>query len=234
MRRAIPLLLVLLLAPAALAVDHFPMPNVLGKTEDEAVALFEAAGLSHVRGGPSNDDCDGAEGARVEGKIYCQKPKPGASVDRYTSVEFDVYEAPKPEPGWLSSEQLASLRGLTVAQAQQELKRMGHDGVVEVCAGPLHEELPHRQGLHHRAPVGHRRPRPHQPAGEPQGADLGATRVSKQQARVRGQWFVASGHVREPRSWLRDPHDARSPTASLRRARRLARLPIVLSGAHAL
>jgi hypothetical protein len=140
MRRAL-ILMLLLLAPAALGEEYIPMPNLVGKTLAQARAQLKAAGFVReleISSGPEEcpgDDDDGDDDARPPvGKINCQTPNPGASVNRHAIVQLHVYEAPTHE-GQIVREQIATLVGLTVERAKQELKRMGHDG--EVIIEPL-------------------------------------------------------------------------------------------------
>lgn len=105
------------------------VPNLIGKSADQAQKIVEKAGfLTELEVDTEPLVCDGP---KDNGKIQCQDPAPGKLVDHYTYIHVAVYHAPD-HSGRLLREDLAKLIGLTVDQAKAELKKMGHDGAVNV------------------------------------------------------------------------------------------------------
>jgi hypothetical protein len=108
--------------------DSSPVPDLLGKTPDDANAVAQAAGFTAVaqldRDGM---DCDHRAGP---GHVVCQTPRPGALVKHHL-VRIHVF-TPQSFPGQLIRGQLLTLCGLTVEQARQRLRELGHTGRVFV------------------------------------------------------------------------------------------------------
>lgn len=116
----------------AAAGDDVIVPDLLGKTREEAAALVAAAGFSH--GVESTRPVECVDAARVEGRVDCQDPPPGQRVKRYTLVQINVYRAPR-VAGAVVRAQLEALVGLTPAAARARLASYGHDGEVKVAPG---------------------------------------------------------------------------------------------------
>ena len=114
-------------ADAAPAAGMLAVPNMIGKTADEARALARAAGFAmEVESSPAVS-CD--HEPHDDGKISCQDPTPGARVSRYAMIQVKVY-MPQEHPGTLVRDQIEALRGLTPDQAKQRLREIGHTGKV--------------------------------------------------------------------------------------------------------
>lgn len=112
--------------------DDCVVPDLIGRTREEAVALVMAAGFTQ---GPESSrpvECEDAE--HVEGRINCQAPPAGKIVKKYTAVQINVYHKTR-IAGAIVREQLLSLIGMTPADAREALKSFGHDGTVEVSPG---------------------------------------------------------------------------------------------------
>lgn len=116
-------------APAASGTRRATVPDLMGKTPEEARALVKAAGFSHAPESTSPPQC--VDAREDPGLINCQDPDPGKSVPEYTLIKINVYQ-PQVLRGIIVRRQLASLHGLTPDQAKQELRKMGHDGPVQV------------------------------------------------------------------------------------------------------
>jgi beta-lactam-binding protein with PASTA domain len=104
------------------------MPNLLGKSLDEAIAIVRDAGFQHALE-TKPIACNGTED--IEGKINCQDPEPGKTVKRYQLINVNVYAAQQ-FPGQVRKHQMEALAGLTPDEAKKKLKSYGHDGEVEV------------------------------------------------------------------------------------------------------
>lgn len=105
------------------------VPDLIGKTRDEARAIVKAAGFTSEPESSRPLECEGA--AHEAGKINCQDPEAGKVVQRYTMIQINVYE-PHHIAGAIVRSQLDALRGMTPDQARQQLKKLGHDGKVTV------------------------------------------------------------------------------------------------------
>lgn len=120
--------------PAVAGQDgKIAVPNLIGKTADEAQKIVDKAGfLTELEIDTEPLVCDGP---KDNGKIQCQDPAPGKLVDHYAYIHVAVYHAQQ-RGGRLLREDLAKLIGLTVDQAKAELKKLGHDGAVNVETEP--------------------------------------------------------------------------------------------------
>jgi hypothetical protein len=105
------------------------VPDLMGKTADEARALVKAAGFVHAPESTLPLEC--VDAAQDAGLINCQDPEPGKSLEIYQLIKINVYR-PQVISGAIVRRQLATLHGLTPDQAKQELKKLGHDGKVHV------------------------------------------------------------------------------------------------------
>lgn len=109
------------------------MPNVIGKTPDEARALVKATGFtSDVEINPGIL-CDRGLGdpPPKEGRINCQTPDPGKLASRYAMIQISVATRDQDAERLLPVD-LKTVIGLTVEEARQRLKELGHVGNVKV------------------------------------------------------------------------------------------------------
>jgi hypothetical protein len=108
------------------------VPNVIGKTPDEAREIVRAAGFEGVES-TRPVSCDDAPDE--PGRINCQDPEPGKVVARYVNViQINVAQS-KHRAGIIMRDQLEAMVGLTVDQVKAQLKALGHDGKVIVEEG---------------------------------------------------------------------------------------------------
>jgi hypothetical protein len=105
------------------------VPNLIGKTPDEARALVKAAGFTGEPESTHPLECEGAP--REPGLINCQDPEAGQVVERYRMIAISVYREQVIQ-GAIVRRQLETLHGLTPDQAKQQLKKLGHDGQVSI------------------------------------------------------------------------------------------------------
>lgn len=105
------------------------VPNLIGKTPDEARALVKAAGFTGEPEATHPLECEGAP--REPGLINCQDPEAGQVVERYRMIAISVYREQVIQ-GAIVRRQLETLHGLTPDQAKQQLKKLGHDGQVSI------------------------------------------------------------------------------------------------------
>jgi len=105
------------------------VPNLIGKTPDEARALVKAAGFTGEPEATRPLECEGAP--REPGLINCQDPEAGQVVERYRMIAISVYREQVIQ-GAIVRRQLETLHGLTPDQAKQQLKKLGHDGQVSI------------------------------------------------------------------------------------------------------
>jgi hypothetical protein len=105
------------------------VPNLIGKTEEEARLLVKEAGFVHAPEGQTPLEC--VDAAREPDLINCQDPDPGTSLEIYQLIKIKVYRT-QVIHGAIVRRQLESLRGLTPDQAKAQLKKMGHDGEVKI------------------------------------------------------------------------------------------------------
>lgn len=104
------------------------MPDLMGKTREEAVALVRAAGFKH-EAETKPIACNGPE--QEVGKVDCQDPEPGKSVRAYTIVVFNVKEGSR-LTGMFLRRHFDSLKGMPVEAAKAQAKRDGHSGEIRV------------------------------------------------------------------------------------------------------
>lgn len=117
-------------APSGTGTPRLPVPDLIGKTPEEAHALALAAGFAHAPEATRPLECEGAP--RDPGRINCQDPEPGAVAARYTLITINVFR-PQVIAGAIVRSQLETLHGLTPDQARQQLKKLGHDGQVTIA-----------------------------------------------------------------------------------------------------
>ena len=119
-------------APSAGGADADGMvvvPNLVGKSFVEANAMVRQAGFRPEIEQTSPVECDTAPPG--EGLVRCQDPEPGKRVRSYTMLHVNVYHKPS-HYGRVTLEDLAALKGMTVAQAKAKLVDYGFTGEVVV------------------------------------------------------------------------------------------------------
>jgi hypothetical protein len=105
------------------------VPNLIGKTPEQARALVKAAGFAAEPEATHPLECEGAP--REPGLINCQDPEAGQVIERYRMITIHVYRE-QVITGAIVRRQLEALHGLTPDQARQQLKKLGHDGKVDI------------------------------------------------------------------------------------------------------
>lgn len=109
------------------------VPDLIGKTPEEAAELVARAGFSSAMEQSRPVECHDAP--QIEGKINCQDPAAGATVKPYTVVQVNVYR-PTRIAGAIVRSQLVALIGMTPEAAKAALASYGHDGYVVVEPTP--------------------------------------------------------------------------------------------------
>ncbi len=104
------------------------MPDLNGKTRDEAMASVRAAGFKH-EAEVSPIACNGPE--QEVGKVDCQDPDPGKSVKAYTLVRFNVKEGSR-LTGMFLRRHFDALKGMPIEAAKAQAKKDGHAGEIRV------------------------------------------------------------------------------------------------------
>jgi hypothetical protein len=105
------------------------VPNLIGKTPEQARALVKAAGFANEPEDTHPLEC--VDAAREPGLINCQDPDAGQVVERYRMITIRVYRE-QVIAGAIVRRQLETLHGLTPDEAKQQLKKLGHDGKVNI------------------------------------------------------------------------------------------------------
>ena len=105
------------------------MPDLNGRTRDEAIAMVRAAGFKH-EAEVQPIACNGPE--QEVGKVDCQDPDPGKSVQAYTLVRFNVKEGNRLAAGNVLRSDFEKMQGMTVADAKGYAKTIGHTGELQV------------------------------------------------------------------------------------------------------
>jgi hypothetical protein len=76
--------------------------------------------------------CSAAARFGVPGRPAASGASATASAGAPTAASDPVVDEPRPFSGMILPRQLAALRGLTVDEARAELRRLGHDGPVQL------------------------------------------------------------------------------------------------------
>jgi len=105
------------------------VPDLMGKTEAEAIAMVQAAGFKSAAE-ISPIACHDSPPTEI-GRIDCQDPSPGASVRAYTMVKFNVKRSDR-IANMVLRRDFEQMPGMTVEQATKLAKSVGHDGPVRV------------------------------------------------------------------------------------------------------
>ena len=122
----------LAIAAVAWSDAKLTVPDLFGKTQDEANAIVKNAGFAYEpgRGGIG---CKGPTptGKPNEWRVYCQDPAPGTLVDKHAMIQIELWMIAD-RSAWIEKEFLRSLIGLPIDQAKQKLHDVGHLGFIEV------------------------------------------------------------------------------------------------------
>ncbi|MGN6104905.1 MAG: hypothetical protein ACTHU0_07370 [Kofleriaceae bacterium] len=105
------------------------VPDLIGKTPEEAAAIVAAAGFLHKLDSSRVVQCENA--SRLDGRIDCQDPVPGTIVTRYGSIQISVHRVQRIS-GAIVRSQLQALIGMTTDQAKAALAGYGHAAAVTV------------------------------------------------------------------------------------------------------
>ncbi|MBZ0233627.1 MAG: PASTA domain-containing protein [Deltaproteobacteria bacterium] len=105
------------------------MPDLIGKSEEEAIAAVRAAGFR--QDAESNQMLECVDPPEVDGKVNCQSPSAGETVKAYTLVRIHVYR-PQKIAGAVVRHQLLALLGKSPDEAKRALASYGHDGEIKV------------------------------------------------------------------------------------------------------
>lgn len=108
--------------------ERLIVPDLIGKTLDDARTIVQATGFTSEIEVSEQPSCAGPTPG-AEGRVLCQAPQPGERTHRYAMIQVVVYR-PHRFSGMILPQQLAALRGLTVDEARQRLRALGHDGPV--------------------------------------------------------------------------------------------------------
>jgi hypothetical protein len=105
------------------------VPDLVGKTPEEAAALVEAAGFT----GPveSSRPVECYDAPEIDGLVNCQQPHAGETVKNYVTVQINVYRAQRSTSA-VVRDQLLALIGKSPDEAKAALAGYGHDGHVWV------------------------------------------------------------------------------------------------------
>ena len=98
------------------------VPNLIGKTPEQARALVKAAGFASEPEASRPLECEGAP--REPGLINCQDPEPGQVIERHRMIAINVYRE-QVITGAIVRRQLETLHGLTPDQAMQQANPAG-------------------------------------------------------------------------------------------------------------
>jgi hypothetical protein len=109
------------------------VPDVIGKTPDEARALVKAAGFTADVELNPGIGCHAGPGdpPSAEGLVDCQKPDPGTPASSYAMIQISVKERQRIDFA-LRHADLQTVIGLTVEDARKKLKQLGHVGQLTV------------------------------------------------------------------------------------------------------
>lgn len=104
------------------------MPDLTGKSFEEASALVRDAGFQHgLEKQPLS--CDGPE--QTVGHVDCQTPEPGKSVKAYTLVRVNLKEGERLS-GMFLRRHFDKLKGMSLDKAKAQAKADGHTGEIRI------------------------------------------------------------------------------------------------------
>lgn len=105
------------------------MPNLIGKTQEEAASAVKAAGFK-MEMDATHLSC--VESPAPVGTVECQDPRPGDVVKaNYTAVEIHIKRDSRMS-GIIHQEDFRAMRGMTVDNAKAFAKKLGHTGQIRV------------------------------------------------------------------------------------------------------
>jgi hypothetical protein len=103
------------------------MPDLTGKTKEEAEAAIKNAGFKHEVDSSGRISCEDNPAA-ANGTVDCQDPEPGKSVKLgYTAVQVHIKSDGR-MAGIVHRDEFEKMRGMTVDQAKAFAKKIGHTG----------------------------------------------------------------------------------------------------------
>ena len=105
------------------------VPDLTGMTKEQAEAAIKAAGFKNGSHSSGRIGCD--ESSTPVGKIDCQDPEPGKSVQGYTMVQAHIKSDGR-MAGIVHRDEFEKMRGMTVDQAKAFAKKIGHTGTITV------------------------------------------------------------------------------------------------------
>jgi beta-lactam-binding protein with PASTA domain len=116
----------------AQADDRRVVPDLVGKSPEEANAALHAAGFDNdLEVDSAALDCGDHPPKVEERHVLCQKPAAGEMLRRSGYVYVVTYHDARSKDV-LYQDQLQSLIGLTIPDAKAKLKQMGYDGQLEI------------------------------------------------------------------------------------------------------
>ncbi len=104
------------------------MPNLVGKTLDEAKKICTAAGFVYEPETARPLDCPDAP--KLDGRVRCQDPEAGQKVGNHTLIDLNVYHTPV--RNHITADEERSLIGKTVEQAKQQLAEWNFTGKIDI------------------------------------------------------------------------------------------------------
>jgi hypothetical protein len=113
------------------------VPDLIGKTPEEARAIVKAAGFTQEVELRESLQCEGEP--RDPGRINCQEPEAGVRTNSYAMVHIKVFRAQDLVANQFAS-RFGDLRGLTLEEARQRLAQAGHDGAISVATKDQYDD----------------------------------------------------------------------------------------------
>ncbi|HEY1551516.1 MAG TPA: PASTA domain-containing protein [Kofleriaceae bacterium] len=129
--RAVTVVVCVLVASVAFAETKVKVPNLVGKTLDEANALMKAAGFV-AEAEDHQIFCDNAPDVD-DGYIRCQDPAPGTLFDKYHLVNVNVVRNGH-KKGLIVASQIRPLIDKPIEQVKAALAKLGFVGSYEMKA----------------------------------------------------------------------------------------------------
>lgn len=124
--------------PGAPAGDdsQAPMPDLTGKTAEQATAALRAAGFTgELEVDRAELGCDVNGGPTGAGQIRCQRPEAGTPARRDGLVSVMTAKGRTA----LGRAELDKAKGMTVDEAKQYFKSIGFDGTTNVYEQPAYQ-----------------------------------------------------------------------------------------------
>lgn len=106
------------------------MPNVVGKTQAEAISILAAAGFqSEPEVNMHMLECDGEVG---EGIVKCQNPEPGKPTDPHMLIDLNVFHAQHRSTSSIYRDQMRPLLGSSLDVVKKRLAELGYHGEIQI------------------------------------------------------------------------------------------------------